>query len=1163
MPVLKNRQAGSVLLTSTSIDVTVSTYELNGSVLFFSYRGGDNAPSRSMVMGEKLNTTTLRFTRDAAGGNSPTIEWELLEFDDDVTVQDLSVAENTDCNPEITQSITSVTTGETFIVPMGARNPGTGFGTDDTLRLRLASSTTVGQFCNSNGSPEVRYQVVSYSGATVQRFLRNNQAGTSWSQTISTAATGNTFIVASGAVEGGVGFDDIWRIYQASSTSIAGDRNTNGNGTDLSVEVITTTEVTATKAQRSVPLSTQIDNLTISSVTENVSCSVLCGGTNLWASHGYYGGVTDDFNIACFSVRLTSATNLRLERQTSGQTADVYYQVIEWNATSNTITFDAVSTGSKSGGLTLNFNHTIGSGSNRLLVVGISTRGNNRTDATPTSVTYNGVAMTKAGDYWADAIDTSFAVLTTIYYMLESSLPSTGSYQVSIVTPNNNQAIIAEAVSLANVKQQTPEASGTSRFTGSTTFSELSLTTLTDNAWITDHLATDGGSSTGTAGTGQVERADQHLSNTGGFGSTRPCGTADPYRPNWTLSQQQNRGAHIAFAWAPQAGQVEQMEGDSDGVATVSGTLDVLTDLAAASDGVATVSGTLDVLTILAAVSDGESTVTASLGVRRDLNAQSDGVATVSGSLSVLTDLQGQSDGVASVAGSLSVLTDLQGQSDGVATVSGTLNAALALNAQSDGVASVAASLDVLTDLQAQIDGDATVAGSLEVLTDLAAASNGQASVAGSLEVQTDLTAQSDGAASVSGSLDVLTQLTGQSDGAATVTGTLIETDQLTGQSAGAATVSGSLRVDTDLAATSAGASAVSGALSVRTVLAAQSDGVAAVSAVLSRVRGLLGTSDGEATVAGSLDVLTDLAAQSDGVATVAGSLSVLTDLQGQSDGAASVSGSLDRLKLLDADSDGAATVAGSLSVLTDLQAQSDGVAAVSGSLSVTVDLSATSDGEATVSGSLRRVNILSAVSNGVATVVGSLSVRTELRAQSNGFATVSGSLDVDTPMRSHVDCRAIVSASLSVRTGLQAQSDGVASVAGSLDVRTPLQGQSDGVATVSGTLQVNLKQIEGSSAGVASVAGSLDVLTQLTAQSAGVGFAQARLNVSRIHLRGASDGRARVSGTLSQWEIDSDVEVIDAELHTRTEVITGPRIETDTEVISDASVRSRVKVID
>lgn len=92
---------------------------------------------------------------------------------------------------------------------------------------------------------------------------------------------------------------------------------------------------------------------------------------------------------------------------------------------------------------TLNFNHFIGGGADRLLILGIAVEGPNPANSDVTgSPTFNGVAFTKAID---NVTGTSFTMNTEIWYMLEAQLPVAGTYTVSITVGRIQPLCLDEA----------------------------------------------------------------------------------------------------------------------------------------------------------------------------------------------------------------------------------------------------------------------------------------------------------------------------------------------------------------------------------------------------------------------------------------------------------------------------------------------------------------------------------------------------------------------------------------------------------------------------------------------------------------------------------------------------------------------------------------------
>jgi len=210
------------------------------------------------------------------------------------------------------------------------------------------------------------------------------------------------------------------------------------------------------------------------------------------------------------------------------------------------ISFDAYSTDTASWSSSVTFPHTIGSGSNRLLVVGVSIE-HDASGPTVSSITYNGQALTKIdsrgiyNDYYGRA---------ELWYMLEAGLPGAGTYNIVVNTPSSPEEVIAGAISLNGVAQQAPEAKAESSADYLDTIS-TSITTLTDGAWLVD--AAHSGMEYGyTPDSGQTERYDR----AGGADTSRlACSTkevavAGPTSMGWTQSGA-NRQAHEVAAFAP------------------------------------------------------------------------------------------------------------------------------------------------------------------------------------------------------------------------------------------------------------------------------------------------------------------------------------------------------------------------------------------------------------------------------------------------------------------------------------------------------------------------------------------------------------------------------------------------------------------------------------
>jgi beta-glucosidase len=213
-----------------------------------------------------------------------------------------------------------------------------------------------------------------------------------------------------------------------------------------------------------------------------------------------------------------------------------------------TIEFDSTSSASDSVSetSTLSWSHTVGSGQDRALVVGLAGEDSNSGDLVVSSVTYNGNSMSPvpgSGSVGGDAMK----VGTELYYMLDSNLPAAGTYTVAVTYAGPVNDITAGVVSLFNVKQQ-PEAVAVGADPNAAEIS-TEVTTLSDGAWLIDVV----GSGEPCALRAAVLQTSRWSSSA--QGSSAACSTKVVSAPR-TVSMKWNESAstvlsHSAAAFAP------------------------------------------------------------------------------------------------------------------------------------------------------------------------------------------------------------------------------------------------------------------------------------------------------------------------------------------------------------------------------------------------------------------------------------------------------------------------------------------------------------------------------------------------------------------------------------------------------------------------------------
>ncbi len=199
-------------------------------------------------------------------------------------------------------------------------------------------------------------------------------------------------------------------------------------------------------------------------------------------------------------------------------------------------------------GTTLSWSHTTDNDSNKLLVVGLAAEDTSTSELVISSVKYNGVDMhIVAGS--SSTVGTGMRMKTDLYYLLDSELPSSGTYTVTVTYAGIIAYINGGAVSLAHVKQQAREAVAINSNTDLLTIS-TNITTLTNGAWVIDVVGSGEVGSFTTTTTGMVERWDVASGTSKGAGSTKPVETAGSTTMSWS-STAGTRLSHSVAAFAP------------------------------------------------------------------------------------------------------------------------------------------------------------------------------------------------------------------------------------------------------------------------------------------------------------------------------------------------------------------------------------------------------------------------------------------------------------------------------------------------------------------------------------------------------------------------------------------------------------------------------------
>ncbi len=198
------------------------------------------------------------------------------------------------------------------------------------------------------------------------------------------------------------------------------------------------------------------------------------------------------------------------------------------------------------GGTPLTFGHTLklSVGNNRLVVVLVSSRGNNEPQAEPDTVTFAGATMTKATGYWSGN-----QAWSGLYYILDAALPAgPGSYSV-VITAVGSMGIVASAVEATGMVQTgTVDTVAAAAYllscnTGATIEHSVTLTGTRD--LVVDVISTWGAGS-GVALSGQTELVDAVNVGATGIGGYVLQTSAGAKSIGWTVLGCNNASHSVA-----------------------------------------------------------------------------------------------------------------------------------------------------------------------------------------------------------------------------------------------------------------------------------------------------------------------------------------------------------------------------------------------------------------------------------------------------------------------------------------------------------------------------------------------------------------------------------------------------------------------------------------
>ncbi len=342
--VLDNIQKGTAVLGngSSSIAATIAAVDTSKAFLTYTISGNSAVPDDLSVTGRLLNSTTVSFSRYGTTGNV-NIEWAVTEFTSGVTVQR---GTTTLAAPQTDIAISPVDTTTTFTT-INHRSAGATYSANDYVRATLISSTNLRINVDVDYSNIVNWQVITYNDANVQRGTTNFASGTtSATATVTTVDTTKAWLLYSNTSADGTAANIGQKSFRgviANPTTLTFDRSSSGQTAAISWELVEFTDATSVQhASTTFATSETSKDITIDPVTLNRSITI--GGTTLFGGRTTY-TADDNHGVNWFTTKLTTGTNVQVQRGAALATADLGWFVIHWPGATGPIVVNSTGDG--------------------------------------------------------------------------------------------------------------------------------------------------------------------------------------------------------------------------------------------------------------------------------------------------------------------------------------------------------------------------------------------------------------------------------------------------------------------------------------------------------------------------------------------------------------------------------------------------------------------------------------------------------------------------------------------------------------------------------------------------------------------------------------------------------------------------------------------------
>jgi hypothetical protein len=214
------------------------------------------------------------------------------------------------------------------------------------------------------------------------------------------------------------------------------------------------------------------------------------------------------------------------------------------------ITYDISSTSKGINKDNIKWVHTVGTGTNRMLVAGIAIEDNVAGNTEIVKVTYNGLPMKPVVNSEL-LIGTGNYSKSALYYLPD---PDSGAHEISVTTAGSCNGIIGGAISLFGAYAGAPETARSNSLINSSIITS-GITTLTNDSWVVDVINTAGDSISLSPEASMKNRWNNQSVALSAAASAQPVDMAGMIKLVWqTPSDKMNNIVHSIAVFKPGPG---------------------------------------------------------------------------------------------------------------------------------------------------------------------------------------------------------------------------------------------------------------------------------------------------------------------------------------------------------------------------------------------------------------------------------------------------------------------------------------------------------------------------------------------------------------------------------------------------------------------------------